>query len=121
MLAALAGPAVGQGQKDWVWHTDGNRWWRTEEMVKPFAMPGLMAVEAAPGDEKPGDVLGFKIVGKRTEPVYFRDVRRLAPELARHECSWRLHHEGKRTTREHYCVRMAWSALARASTSPATV
>jgi len=104
LLAALAGPAVAQEKTDWVWHTDGKRYWRTEEVVKPLVMPPTISVEVAPVEQKEGDVLGFKYVGKRTERVYFREVPRPAPELARHECTWRLHYEGKRTTREHYCV-----------------
>ena len=38
LLAALASPAVAQ-EKDYVWKTDGKRWTRTEEFVKPFEMP----------------------------------------------------------------------------------
>jgi len=105
LLAALGGPAVAlDHDKDWVWHTDGKRYWRTEEVVKPFIMPSTMTIEVAPGDQQPGDVRGIKYVGKRTERVYFREVPRPAPELASHECTWRLHYEGKRTTRENYCV-----------------
>ena len=105
LLAALAGPAVAlDHDKDWVWHTDGKRWWRTEEVVKPFVMPTTMTIEVAPGEQKDGDVQGFKYVGKRTERVYFREVPRPAEVVKGHECSWRLHYVGKQTTRENYCV-----------------
>lgn len=44
-------------------------------------------------------------MGKRTERVYFREVPRTAPEMLKgHACSWRLHYDGKRTTRENFCV-----------------
>jgi len=106
LLALLAVPAQGQENgKDYVWHTDGKRCWRTEEYVKPFVMPTTMTIEVAPGDRKEGDVPGFKYLGKRTERVYFREVQRPAPEVAQgHECAWRLHITGKQTTRENYCV-----------------
>jgi len=106
LLAAFAGPAAGQDNgKDWVWHTNGKHWWRTEEVVKPVVMPTTTTVEVAPGDQNECDVQGFKIVGKRTERVYFREVPIPAPEVVKgHECSWRLHYDGKRTTRENFCV-----------------
>jgi hypothetical protein len=106
LLAAVTGSAPAQtSDTDWVWHTDGKRWWRTEEVVKPFAMPPTMIVEVAPGDEKPGDVRGVKYLGKRTEIVYFREVPRPSSDLAKgHECSWRMHYDGKHTTRESFCV-----------------
>jgi hypothetical protein len=106
LLAALATPVPAQtSDTDWVWHTDGKRWWRSEEVVQPVAMPTTMTVEVAPGDEQPGDVQGFKYVGKTTERVYFREVPRPSPELAKgHECSWRTHYDGKRVLREDFCV-----------------
>lgn len=106
LLGGLAVPAAAQDERtDWVWHTDGKRWWRTEEVVKPFVMPTTMTIEVAPGQQKEGDILGFKYIGKRMERVYFREVPRPAPEVVKgHECSWRLHYVGKRTTRENYCV-----------------
>lgn len=112
LLAALAGPAVAQAEAqkkdeccDWVWKTDGKRWSRTLGCKEPFKMPETMRIEVAPGDQKEGDILGFKYVGKRMERVYFRDVPRPEPAVAKgHECSWRLHYVGKRTTREHFCI-----------------
>lgn len=104
LLAAIAAPAVAQENgKDWVWHTDGKRYWRTEEEVKPFVMPTTTTIEVAPGEQKEGDVQGFKYLGKRTERVYFREVPR--QELAKgHECSWRMTYVGKTMSREQFCV-----------------
>ena len=104
LLAAIAAPAVAQENgKDWVWHTDGKRYWRTEEEVKPFVMPTTTTIEVAPGEQKEGDVQGFKYLGKRTERVYFREVPR--QELAKgQECSWRMTYVGKTMSREQFCV-----------------
>ena len=107
LLAALAPPAAAQENgKDWVWHTDGKRYWRTEEFVKPpYVTPTTMTVDVAPGDHQQGDSWRMSYVGKRTERVYTREVPRPAPEFAKgHECSWRLHYVGKRTTREWFCT-----------------
>src|SRR4051812_11386253 len=88
MLAALAGPAVAQ-QTQTVWTTDGKRWSHSEEIVKPFVMPTTARIEVAAGEQKEGDVQGFKYLGKRTEVVYFREVP-LANNLAKgHECTWK--------------------------------
>lgn len=104
LLAALAAPAVAQeDSKDWVWRTDGKRYWRTEEVVKPFVMPTTTTIEVAPGEQKEGDVQGFKYLGKRTERVYFRDIPR--QEVAQgHECGWRMKYVGKTMSREEFCV-----------------
>jgi hypothetical protein len=104
LLAALAPPAIAQdSRKDWVWHSDGKRYWRTEEVVTPFVMPTTTTIEVAPGDQKEGDVLGSKYAGKRLERVYFREVPR--QELAKgHECSWRMKYVGKTMSREEFCV-----------------
>ena len=55
LLAALATPVVAQ-EKDWVWKTDGKRWTRTEEIVKPFVMPKTTMIEVAAGENKEGDI-----------------------------------------------------------------
>ncbi len=106
LLAALAPPAVAQDQnQEWVWNTDGKRYWRTEETVNPFVMPTTMRVEVSPGEQRDGDVQGFKYTGKRTERVYFREVQRPAPEFSKgHDCSWRMKYVGKTTTRELFCT-----------------
>ena len=101
MLAALAGPAMAQ-ETQTVWKTDGKRWTRTEEMVKPFAMPTTQRIEVA--EKQEGDILGFKYVGKRMEPVYFREVP-LANEMAKgHECTWKMVYEKKQMNKVHFCL-----------------
>jgi len=103
LLGALAPPALAQdGRKDWGWHSDGKRYWRTEEFAKPFVMPTTTTIEVAPGDQKEGDVLGSKYVGKRTERVYFREVPQ--GPAKDHECSWRMNYVGKTMSREQFCV-----------------
>ena len=104
LLAALAPPATAQEQgKDWIWTSDGKRYSRTEGDVKPFVMPTTTTIEVAPGEQREGDVQGFKYLGKRTERVYFREVPR--QELAKsHECSWRMTYVGKTMSREQFCV-----------------
>jgi hypothetical protein len=104
LLAALAPPAVAQDNgKDWVWHTDGKRYWRTEESVKPFVMPTTTTIEVAPGEQREGDVQGMKYVGKTSTRVYFREVPR--QELASgHEYSWRMKYVGKTMSRELFCL-----------------
>ena len=104
LLAALAPPAAAQDNgMDWVWHTDGKRWWRTEECVIPFVMPTTTTIEVAAGQETEGDVRGMKYTGKSMERVYFREVPRY--EVARgHQCSWRMTYAGKSMLREDFCV-----------------
>jgi len=104
LLAALAAPAVAQENgKDWVWHSNGKRYWRTEEVVKPFVMPTTTTVEVARGEQREGDVLGYKSVGKSSERVYFREVPRQEP-VQGHQCSWRMTYTGKTMSREQFCV-----------------
>jgi hypothetical protein len=102
LLAALAAPAVAQ-ENEWVWKTDGKRYWRTEEAVKPFVMPTTYFKEVAAGESKEGDIPGFKYLGKRTEAVYFREAPFAAPAKG-HECTWRMKYEKKFMTQEHFCL-----------------
>ncbi len=103
-VAALAGPAVAQEEKkDWVWHTNGKRYWRTEEIVKPFVMPATYLKEVPAGEEKAGDVQGFKYLGKRTEKVFFRETP-FAEAPKGHECSWRMVYEKKQVNKYHHCI-----------------
>lgn len=103
LLAALATPAVAQ-ETDWVWKTDGKRYWRTEGLVKPFVMPNTTRIEVAPGEQKEGDVQGFKYTGKRMERVYFREVPRTEVAHKGHECTWRMKYVKKYVERDHYCL-----------------
>jgi hypothetical protein len=103
MLAALAGTAMAQ-ETPTVWKTDGKRWTRTEEIVKPFVMPTTTTIEVAAGEQKAGDVQGFKYLGKHTEIVYFREAP-LANTVAKgHECTWKMVYERKQTYKQHYCL-----------------
>lgn len=101
LLAALAGPAVAQ-EKEWVWKTDGKRYWRTEELVKPFVMPKTYLKELAAGEEKAGDVEGFKYLGKRTEKVFFRETP-FAEAPKGHECTWKMVYEKKQVNTLNFC------------------
>jgi len=102
LLAALATPAVAQ-EKEWVWKTDGKRYWRTEEIVKPFVMPTTYLKEVAAGEEKAGDVEGRKYIGKRTEKVFFRETP-FAEAPKGHECTWKMVHEKKTVNKLHFCL-----------------
>lgn len=104
MVAALAGPATAQEEKkDWVWHTDGKRYWRTEEVVKPFVMPKTYLAEVPAGEQKAGDIEGRKVIGKRTEIVYFRETP-FAEAPKGHECSWKMVYEKKQVYKHHHCI-----------------
>ena len=103
LLTALATPAVAQ-ETEWVWKTDGKRWTRSEQPVKPFVMPTTTTIEVAAGEQKEGDILGFKYTGKRMERVYFREVPRTEVAHKGHECTWRMVYERKAVNRFHYCL-----------------
>jgi len=65
------------------------------------AYPRTVRIEVPPRDRKPGDIQGFKYVGKRLERVYFRDVERPLSEREPQETSgWHYRYDGKRTIRE---------------------
>lgn len=102
LMAALAGPAVAQ-EKEWVWKTDGKRYWRTEEFVKPLVMPATYLKEVPAGEVKAGDVEGFKVLGKRTEKVFFRETP-FAEAPKGHECTWKMVYEKKTVTQNHFCL-----------------
>jgi len=101
LLAALAGPAVAQ-EKEYVWKMDGKRYWRTEELAKPFVMPATYLKEVAAGEEKAGDVEGFKYLGKRTEKVFLRETP-FAEAPKGHECTWKMVYEKKAGYKNHFC------------------
>jgi hypothetical protein len=100
LLAAFAGPAMAQ-EKEYVWKTDGKRWTRTEEFVKTV-MPATYLKELPTGEEKAGDVQGFKYLGKRTEIVFFRETP-FAEAPKGHECTWKMVYEKKAVTQNHFC------------------
>jgi hypothetical protein len=103
LAAVVAAPAMAQETKT-VWHSDGKRYWRTQEIVKPFEMPKTQLVQVAEKEE--GAIQGFKYNGKRLEVAYFKEVP-VAAEVAKqgHECSWRMVYENKgRTTKYNFCI-----------------
>jgi len=101
MLAALAGTAMAQ-ETQTVWKTDGKRWTRSEEAVKPFVMPATYLKEVAAGEEKAGDVEGFKYLQKRTEKVFFRETP-FAEAPKGHQCTWKMVYENKAVNKVHFC------------------
>ena len=103
MVAALAGPALAQ-ETHTVWHSDGKRYWRTEEPGKAPEVSKTYLKEIPAGEQKEGDVQGFKYVGKRTEVVYFRETPLAAESAKGHECSWRMVYERKSVNKYNFCV-----------------
>ena len=102
LMAALAGPAVAQ-EKDYVWKTDGKRYFRTEELVQPFVMPKTFFAEVPAGEFKEGELPSFKYIGKRMERVFLKETP-LAEAAKGHECTWKMVYEKKYTTKLHYCL-----------------
>jgi hypothetical protein len=102
LMAALAGPAVAQ-EKEYVWKTDGKRWFRTEEFVKPFVMPKTYFAEVPAAEFKAGEVASFKYVGKQMERVYLLETP-LAEAAKGHECTWKMVYEKKYTNKLHFCL-----------------
>jgi hypothetical protein len=102
LAAVVAAPAMAQETKT-VWHSDGKRYWRTEEIVKPFEMPKTQLVQLAEKEE--GAIQGFKYNGKHMEVAYFKEVP-LPAEVAKqgHECSWRMVYEKKQVTKFNFCL-----------------
>ena len=70
---------------------------------------GTVRIEVKPEDRQPGDVEGFKTVGKRTERVYYRDVERKPQAAAdstctsKEGCNYAFFTEGKRIERRSFC------------------
>lgn len=103
MVAALAGPASAQ-ETHTVWHSDGKRYWRTEEPGKAPEVSKTYLKEIPAGEQKEGDVQGYKVVGKRTEVVYFRETPLAVESPKGHECSWRMVYERKSVRKYNFCV-----------------
>jgi hypothetical protein len=102
LAAVVAAPAVAQ-ETQTVWHTDGKRYWRTEEIVKPVEMPKTQLVRLAEKEE--GAIQGFVYNGKRTEIAYFKEVPVPAEVVKQgHECSWRMVYGKKLTTKYNFCL-----------------
>lgn len=103
IAAAFAGPASAQDSHT-VWQSDGKRYWRTEVPMKAPEVSKTYLKEVPAGEQKEGDIEGRKLVGKRTEVVYFRETP-LAIEASKgHECSWRMVYERKSVRKYNFCV-----------------
>jgi hypothetical protein len=102
VMAALAGPAVAQ-EKEYVWKTDGKRWFRTEEFVQPFVMPKTYFAEVPAGEFKAGEAASYKYFGKTMERVYLLETP-LAEAAKGHECTWKMVYEKKYTNKLHFCL-----------------
>jgi len=102
VMAALAGPAVAQ-EKEYVWKTDGKRWFRTEELVQPFVMPKTYFAEVPAAEFQAGEFPSFKYIGKTMERVYLKEAP-LAEAAKGHECTWKMVYEKKYTNKVHFCL-----------------
>jgi len=102
LMAAFAGPAVAQ-EKEYVWKTDGKRWFRTEEVVQPFVMPRTFLAEVPAGEFKEGELPAFKYIGKRMERVFLKETP-FAEAAKGHECTWRMVYLKKAVEKEHFCL-----------------
>lgn len=91
------------------WSTtyDGKRTHRLDHCVQAEKAPGTVRIEVKPEDRKPGDIEGFKTVGKRTERVWYRDVeQKPAAEstcTTKEGCNTAFFTEGKRIERRSFC------------------
>jgi len=91
------------------WSTtyDGKRTQKLHHCVQAEKAPGTVRIEVKPEDRKPGDIEGFKTVGKRTERTYFRDVEaKPAAESScgsKDGCNASFVTEGKRIVRQSFC------------------
>lgn len=123
LLGSFAVPAMAQSDSKkssdcctWGYVTEGKRavrktWCVSEDAGK---MPATVRVEVKPEDRQPGDDWGLKIVGKRTERVYYREVPRTSEAAASTDCEHAKSKDdcnasyftvGKRSDRRAFCDR----------------
>ena len=123
LLGSFALPAMAQTDSKktpdcctWSYVTEGRRAVRKTTCVNDEAgkMPSTMRVEVKPEDRQSGDDWGLKIVGKRTERVYYREVPRPAQAAANTDCEHAKSKDdcnasfftvGKRSERKVFCDR----------------
>lgn len=93
----------------WTSVYDGKRTSIRRHCVQNQTSAATTRIEVKPEDRRPGDVEGFRTVGKRTERVYFRDVERQPGAdstcTSREGCSTAYVTEGKRTELRSFCER----------------
>jgi hypothetical protein len=92
----------------WTSVYDGKRTSIKFHCVQDRKSATTVRIEVKPEDRRPGDIEGFKIVGKSTVKAYYRDVER-QPEAANSECSskdgcnYSFVTVGKHTERRSFC------------------
>jgi len=92
----------------WTSVYDGKRSSLKHHCVQDQKAAKTVRIEVKPEDRRPGDIEGFKTVGKRTERVYSRDVE-MAPQTANSDCSskdgcnYSFVTVGKHTERRSFC------------------
>lgn len=95
----------------WTSVYDGKRTHRLNHCIQDekFKAPGTVRIEVKPEDRRPGDIEGFKTVGKQTEKVWYRDVERKAgPAVdstctSKDGCNYSFFTMGKRIERRSFC------------------
>jgi hypothetical protein len=93
----------------WTSVYDGKQTHKLHHCVQQSKAPGTVRIEVKPEDRKPGDIEGFKTVGKLTVQAYYRDVERKAEASADSNCASKdgcnasFVTEGKRIVRKSFC------------------
>ncbi|MBV8879661.1 MAG: hypothetical protein JO332_06855 [Planctomycetaceae bacterium] len=102
LVAAFSAPARAQEYRN-----DGTceakQEWCTDEPGRVDGVPYTSTVVVSRRDRHPGDIRGFRYVGKTMEPVYLRTAPWTGP-VVNDGPHWRLHYVGKTTAREYYTV-----------------
>ena len=96
----------------WSSSSDGKRTFRKHHCVQDekSSKPGTVRIEVKPEDRQPGDIEGFKTVGKNTVKAYYRDVERKPEPVVNSDCSskdgcnYGYFTEGKRIERRSFCT-----------------
>lgn len=96
----------------WSTSSDGKRTFRKRHCVQEMksGLPGTVRIEVKSEDRQPGDIEGFKTVGKNTVKVYYRDVERKPESVVDSNCSskdgcnYAYFTQGKRIERRSFCT-----------------
>lgn len=89
----------------WGYVTEGKRTVRRSFCVSEFRLPNTIRIEVRPEDRQPGDVEGYKTVGKHTERAYYRDVERKSEATSDSGCACSSMYVtvGKHSERRDFC------------------
>lgn len=94
----------------WTSVYEGKRMSVKRHCVQDQKSANTARIKVKPEDRRPGDIEGFKTVGKRTERVYYRDVERKADAAAestcsgsKDDCNYTFVTVGKHTERRSFC------------------